>query len=117
MSDSFVISVVGIEEFEFEQLPQEFAIQGYFPNPFVNRGNIRLAIPQNSKIKLRVYDVCGRFVSKIFEGNIEPGFHSFVFNGKNNNGQNLPRGIYFLQFEAYSKKEKVYSCTLKILKI
>lgn len=118
MSDSFAIAILGIEENGLpEQLPKDFALQGFLPNPFVRRGNIRLAIPTNSKIKLVIYDACGRFVNTVFEGNIEPGFHSFTFNGKNNHGQNLPGGAYFLRFEARNKKEKIYDCTIKILKI
>jgi hypothetical protein len=118
VSDSFLIGVLGIEDkFPLLQLPKEFALQGFLPNPFVNNGEIRLAIPAYSTISLRAYDVCGRFVSEIFTGNIEPGFHSFTFDGKNNHNQVLPRGVYFLKFEAQIKKEKVYDRTIKILKI
>jgi hypothetical protein len=118
VSDSFLIGVLGIaEEFPFLQLPKEFALEGFLPNPFVGNGEIRLAIPVHSTIHLRAYDVCGRFVSEIFAGNIEPGFHSFTFDGKNNHNQVLPRGVYFLKFEARVKDKKVYDRTIKILKI
>ena len=117
MSDSFAIATVGIEESSIKQLPKAFALQGFLPNPFEKRGNIKLAVPTNSVIKLTVYDACGRLVNKVFEGNIVPGYHSFEFNGKNTYGKDLPGGAYFLKFEARNKKEKIYDCTVKILKI
>jgi hypothetical protein len=113
MSDSFVIGIVGIkEESSAGVIPTEFCLQGFLPNPFVRGGDIKLAIPENSKIKLVVYDVCGRIVDNVFEGNAGPGFHTIRFNGKN-----LANGIYFLRFEAFRENEKVYNRAIKILKI
>ena len=117
-SDSFAIALQGIEEeFLQDQLPKEFALQGFLPNPFIGRGYVKLALPTDSKIRLLVYDVSGRLVNKVFEGNVKAGFHSFIFNGKNISGRNLPGGVYFLRFEASNKERKIYDCTVKILKM
>jgi hypothetical protein len=107
-SDSFVITVPGVEELAGIQLPTEFA-QCFVPNPFSERGVIKLAVPCNSKISLVTYDVCGRVVDNIFDSHIEAGYHSFDYDS------DLPCGIYFLRFEAHTAKEE-YVQTIKILK-
>jgi len=111
VSDSFVISITGIEEVSINQLPKEFLLQSFRPNPFSKNGEIKLAIPITSKVKLVLYDVTGRLMDRIFEGNLEPGYHSFTYKG------NLPNGVYFLRFEADDNIQKHHDGVLKILRI
>ncbi len=117
VSDSFAILLFGIHDMETQGIPTEFALQGFRPNPFVNRGEIRLAIPAKTTINLTLYDISGRLVTTICENSVMPGYHTFVFNGRDNLGNVLPSGVYFLKFEAKNGKEEIYNSTIKILKM
>lgn len=120
LSDSFAIRQYGIEEdLLLKLLPGEFALQAFLPNPFVNKANIKLAIPVRARVKLNIYDVCGRLVRKLYEGDVQTGFHNITFDGKDDLGQILPRGVYFLKFDAevWGSEKADYNTTLKILKI
>ena len=108
-SDSFTIALLGITGLSFTQLPGEFA-QYFAPNPFAEKGVIRLAVPRSSKISLVAYDVCGRIVDEIFDGSIEAGYHSLSYES------DLPCGIYFLRFKASANKKEKFFQTIKILK-
>uniref|UniRef100_A0A7C4XKK1 T9SS type A sorting domain-containing protein n=1 Tax=candidate division WOR-3 bacterium TaxID=2052148 RepID=A0A7C4XKK1_UNCW3 len=111
VSDSFVIRVTGIEEAGIVKIPNEFDLQGFRPNPFSKCGEIKLAVPVPSWINLVLYDITGRIVDKIYEGIINPGYHTIVYK------HNLPRGVYFLRLEAKTGQEKLYGCVVKVLKI
>jgi len=109
VSDSFVIKSVSAKE-KFVELPTKFSLESFNPNPFLKIAEIKIAVPVNAKIKLEIYDAMGRTRDKIYEGYIQPGYHSFIYKC------NLPKGIYFLKFNAKTDKEK-YNSFIKILKM
>ncbi len=74
------------------------------PNPVVRRGKISFVIPAATDVKIRLYDVSGRVVSKLYEGRMEAGNHSIDWSTEKIRG-----GVYFLSIEAgnYSKTRKI----------
>lgn len=55
-----------------------------FPNPFMDQANIRYNLVADSKVSIEVFDIAGKLVSRIFEGNQKAGNYSTLFNAKNN---------------------------------
>ena len=78
-------------------LPGEFALEQNYPNPFNPSTKITYAVPQASKVTLRVYDVLGKEVMTLVNGERQPGFYDVDFNGVN-----LASGMYFYKLEAGS---------------
>ncbi len=74
------------------------------PNPIVRAGTITYVIPSVSDVKIKVYDVSGRMISKIYEGRAGAGVHTIRWET-----DRIPGGIYFLNIEAgsYRKTRKV----------
>jgi hypothetical protein len=70
-------------------LPRSFSLAAY-PNPFNPVSMISLALPRTSLAKLEVFDITGRLVTTLADGQLDAGEHRFAFNG-----QTLPSGIYF----------------------
>jgi hypothetical protein len=66
-----------------------------YPNPFNPSTTINYTIKDNSFVSLKVYDVLGREISTLVNGNKEMGSYSVTFDGKN-----LSSGIYFYRLEA-----------------
>ncbi len=58
---------------------------------------IQVGVPAGMKGQavLRVYNVKGELVKTLFEGNVEPGLHSYRWDGTNSNGRKVTSGIYF----------------------
>ncbi|MBL0310825.1 MAG: T9SS type A sorting domain-containing protein [Bacteroidetes bacterium] len=54
-----------------------------FPNPFVEQANIRYNLIEDSQVKLEVFDISGKLVSRILDENQKTGVHSSVFTAKN----------------------------------
>jgi hypothetical protein len=96
---------------EGKALPTVFSLANNGANPFNPSTVITLAVPprgqnlQSRRVSVLVYDVKGRTVKTLVDGALAPGYHSFVFDGRHQNGQMLSSGIYFCKMtsENYQK--------------
>ena len=72
-----------------------------WPNPFREALSIRLGLPAGSgSVKLAVYDVAGRAVSRLHEGPWEPGLHEIRWDGRDLGGRKAASGVYFVRLDA-----------------
>ncbi|RKZ31700.1 hypothetical protein DRQ36_01125 [bacterium] len=76
-------------------LPDKFALLPSVPNPFNAATRLRFALPEDSEITLSIYDITGRSVRKLVEGETPAGYHRAVWDGRTDAGKELPSGIYF----------------------
>jgi Secretion system C-terminal sorting domain len=62
-----------------EQTPTRFEVST-FPVPFINTFNIKLTIPEMEKVNIMIFDLTGRVIEEIYNGNIASGEHFFTYN-------------------------------------
>lgn len=67
------------------------------PNPFIGQTMIKFSVPRKMNVKLSVYDVSGRLVKTIAEGDMDPGEHSLAWDGRDASARSVSPGIYFLR--------------------
>lgn len=65
------------------------------PNPFTYSTEIEYRLQSSGHISLHVYDITGRLIQILFEGEAEEGLHSVMWNGRDSHGQALSSGIYY----------------------
>ena len=84
--------------------PSSFILHPCFPNPFNPSTVISFEMRDAGFVNLTVYDVQGREVAKLMNGQMPAGSHQVVFDGSN-----LPSGIYFAKLRAgdYSQTQKI----------
>ena len=80
---------------ESEKLPQHFALEQNFPNPFNPLTTIRYRLPRSVKVKLVLYDVLGRKVRELVNHKQPAGYYQIKLNAAN-----LSSGIYFYRLQA-----------------
>ncbi|MDP8201456.1 MAG: FlgD immunoglobulin-like domain containing protein, partial [Candidatus Tenebribacter burtonii] len=80
-------------------IPKTTYLEGNYPNPFNPETVINYALRSNSQVLIQIYNVKGEKVKKLIDGKIDAGFHSTVWNGKDNNGKNVASGIYLYRFK------------------
>lgn len=81
-------------------LPKEYSLSQNYPNPFNPTTNINFALPNDSKVDLRVYDILGREVAVLMTGDMRPGSYTVTWNGRNGFNQPVATGIYIYRLRA-----------------
>lgn len=89
--------------------PDNISLLKAYPNPFNPTINLRFDLAQLSRVKINVYDIRGRLVRTLTEGDLNAGTHTFTWNGWDDQGRTLSSGVYFLTLEdgATSIKQKI----------
>ncbi|MEA3500442.1 MAG: choice-of-anchor J domain-containing protein, partial [Candidatus Marinimicrobia bacterium] len=84
-------------------IPINFALKQNYPNPFNPLTTIEYSIPQNSFVKISVYNLRGEKIKTVVNENKIAGNYSVIFDGSN-----FASGIYFYKIEAenYSNTKK-----------
>jgi predicted CXXCH cytochrome family protein len=88
---------------ETGSIPTRFNLDQNYPNPFNPSTTIQFAIPERALVTLKIYDVSGKLIAVIQDGELEAGNYKSSFNGAG-----LASGIYFYKLEAgnYSSIKK-----------
>ncbi|MEA1987003.1 MAG: choice-of-anchor J domain-containing protein, partial [Candidatus Marinimicrobia bacterium] len=85
-------------------IPNDFTLKQNYPNPFNPQTTIEYSIPQNSFVKISVYNLRGEKIKTVVNENKIAGNYSVIFDGSN-----FASGIYFYRIEAgnYSNTKKL----------
>ncbi len=92
------------------QLPKEFRLEQNFPNPFNPTTMINYQLPMTSNVTLKIYDILGREVRTLVEGNQVAGSHSVTFDGRA-----LASGVYYCRIDARGLDGEEFTSTRKML--
>ena len=90
-----------VEETTADGLPQEFALEAAYPNPFNASVQIPFAVWQaNTPVELTVHDVLGRTIRTLTSGTVAAGRHVLHWDGRNAAGELVGNGAYLVQLRA-----------------
>jgi hypothetical protein len=76
-------------------IPTEYGLYQNYPNPFNPSTHIRFDIKEAGHVTLKVYDLLGREVATLVNGDVPAGSHSITWNASK-----LASGIYLYQLKA-----------------
>jgi subtilisin family serine protease len=91
-------------------LPRTFALGQAVPNPFNPQTSIAYAVPaEGGRVTLRIFDLQGRLVRTLVDGNQSAGEHLAVWTGRDEDGRRAASGTYFYRLEApgFTQTEKM----------
>jgi hypothetical protein len=80
---------------EVHEFPAGYEHCRAFPNPFNPSTSISFDLPRSERVQLRVFDVTGRCVSTLADGEFAAGHHVVTFDGRG-----VSSGVYFYQLVA-----------------
>ena len=81
-------------------MPSEYTIHQNYPNPFNPSTTLRYALPEQSDVKIAVYDMIGRKVRTLVNGSQDVGYKSVIWDATNDYGERVGAGIYLYQIQA-----------------
>jgi len=90
---------VGVDN-RSETLPQGFALEQNFPNPFNPVTTLRYDLPKNGHVNITIYDMLGREVKTLINQTQNAGYRSVQWNATNDYGKPVSAGIYLYQIQA-----------------
>ena len=90
-------------------IPMDFALSQNYPNPFNPETRIHYDLPKDSYVTLTIYDILGRKLVRLIDGDHSAGRFNITWNGKDAYGNHLGSGIYFYQLstEQFSQTKKM----------
>jgi hypothetical protein len=74
--------------------PVSFHLHGNRPNPFNPSTTLTFEIPSPGPVRLAIYDLAGRLVRVLQDGNLPAGAHRLEWNGTTEGGLPAPSGVY-----------------------
>jgi len=89
-----------IEEDRKDFLPISFSLKQNYPNPFRAKTDIQFILPKSTQVSIKIYDVAGRLVKTLVDGEKSAGSHKAYWDGTDQHAQRVSTGIYFCKFSA-----------------
>ncbi|MBR9976723.1 MAG: T9SS type A sorting domain-containing protein [Bacteroidetes bacterium] len=89
-------------------VPAGMTLSQNYPNPFNPSTSISFTLPETANVSLRVFDLHGREVATIANGDFSSGTHTLSFDAAN-----LPSGMYIYRLESNGA---VISRTMQLMK-
>ncbi len=84
--------------------PLVTALAGVAPNPFRGATELRFSLAVAGRARLAVYDLAGRLVQVVQDGELPAGDHVARWDGRTADGP-AAAGMYFIRFESGSRRE------------
>ena len=81
--------VIALQDEGDSNVPDSFELEGNYPNPFNPTTTITFSVPESSPVRLAVFDMLGREVRVLVDGNVSAGSTEVVFDAAG-----LPTGTY-----------------------
>ena len=82
------------------QLPRNYALHQNYPNPFNPVTNLSYDLPEDALVNITIYDMMGKVVSTLVNGQQSAGFKTLQWNATNNSGMPISAGLYIYTIQA-----------------
>ena len=80
-------------------IPSAIEILGNYPNPFNSETTIEFTLPNSDFVNMVIYNIAGQKVRTLLNTTISTGKHHVRWNGKNDQGESLSSGIFFINLK------------------
>ncbi|MSS73053.1 MAG: T9SS type A sorting domain-containing protein, partial [Candidatus Latescibacteria bacterium] len=95
-----LLAKVGEETGTPEIVPEAFGMDQNYPNPFNPSTTIRYALPKAANVTLVIYNILGQQIRTLLNGAQAAGYHTVVWDGRDEVGRTTATGMYIYRFQA-----------------
>ncbi|MCA9757536.1 MAG: S8 family serine peptidase [Candidatus Eisenbacteria bacterium] len=76
-------------------LPKAVELHTGAPNPFAQSTTMRFDLPKTTRVNIAIFDVSGRLVRTLVDREVDGGYHSIDWDGRDDLGKPVANGVYF----------------------
>ncbi|MCP4632000.1 MAG: T9SS type A sorting domain-containing protein [candidate division Zixibacteria bacterium] len=89
-----------LDRSDLENIPQEFILYQNNPNPFNTSTKISFALPNQSDVRIDIYNLAGQKIETLIDRNIRAGHHNITWDAST-----YSSGVYFYKLTANNKTQ------------
>jgi hypothetical protein len=93
--------------------PNDIKLYQNYPNPFNPTTIIKFVINKYTDTSIKVFNILGKEIKVLLDKGLTTGEYKIQWDGKDNKGNLLPGGIYFIQMKAGENQQTIKSVLLK----
>ncbi|UCC79179.1 MAG: T9SS type A sorting domain-containing protein [Candidatus Zixiibacteriota bacterium] len=87
--------ITGVETEYISGLPRKLALRQNYPNPFNPNTNLLFELPNPGHVKIEIFGLTGARVRTLVDSHFDAGYHSAVWDGKSDSGEEVASGVYY----------------------
>ena len=103
---AFVTLKMVDEKKKNDHSPNAFSYVQTAPNPFNLKTTIQFGLEKDTWLSLSIFDIRGRKIASLAEGNFQKGSYAIDWNGKNHWGDSVSSGMYFYHLNGIREHKK-----------
>ncbi|OGG55371.1 MAG: hypothetical protein A3F84_06175 [Candidatus Handelsmanbacteria bacterium RIFCSPLOWO2_12_FULL_64_10] len=94
------VSDISAGAVSIRDVPEKFTLSQNYPNPFNPVSQINFGLPEDTRVRLVIYNLLGQQVRVLVDEQMEAGYHSVAWDGRAEGGRPVGSGVYFYRLEA-----------------
>jgi hypothetical protein len=96
------LGLTGVEKGEppLPEFPRQVRLFPPEPTPTPSATMVRFELPGTARVQLSLVNIAGSRVRLLNDGVMRAGEYRVLWDGRNDQGQKVPSGVYFLKLEA-----------------
>ncbi len=118
--DPHIFNVILVNDLTDDLIASPIVEFGNYPNPFNPSGagrspetNIFFSLKRDSQVKLNIFNLKGKKIRTLVNQHLIASDHSFVWDGRRDDGSKVESGLYFYSLEAGSFRKTAKMVLLK----
>ena len=84
--------------------PAAFHLSQNYPNPFNGETVIPFSLDRETRVRITLYNILGEKVTRLIDRDYLPGSHEIRWDGRDSRGQNVPSGVYLVEYSTDQRK-------------
>jgi hypothetical protein len=85
-------------------LPKILSLGQPRPNPAKSALRLKYALPRQTQVTVKLFDITGKLVKTLATGEQSPGYYDLTWDRKDDAGRTVARGVYFCTMRAEDKR-------------
>ena len=90
-----------------DEAPPRLEFRMTSANPSSGEASFALSLPDRNPVDLSIFDVHGRLVRTVTDASLEAGTHSLAWNGRDDEGRDVPAGLYLARLTTKEDRQVV----------